>query len=72
LRLVRSDRYHESGLSQPSWVGGAVLNEAPTESPKFVDTLLVAAMKAFPEETGETEKHRMGMYHPDAKELRED
>jgi len=70
LRLVEVGAYHERGLEDFVWVGGAVLSEVPTESPKFVDLLLVAAMKQFPRDTGTTLKTRIGLYNPDAKTLR--
>jgi hypothetical protein len=70
LRLVEAAAYHETGLEEFVWVGGAVLSEVPTESPKFVDMLLVAAMKQFPRDTGVTVKTRIGLYDSDAKSLR--
>ena len=70
LRLVEAGLYHEKGLEEFVWVGGAVLSEVPTESPKFVDLLLVAAMKQFPKDTGATLKTRIGLYDSDAKRLR--
>jgi hypothetical protein len=70
LRLVEAKAYHDTGLEKFVWVGGAVLAEVPTESPKFVDLLLVAAMKHFPRDTGVTLKTKIGLYDSDAKTLR--
>jgi len=70
LRLVEAGAYHDKGLEEFAWVGGAVLSEVPTESPKFVDALLVAAMKQFPKDTGATLKTRIGLYDSDARTLR--
>jgi len=70
LRLVEAQVYHDKGLEEFVWVGGAVLSEVPTESPKFVDMLLVAAMKQFPKDTGATIKSRIGLYDADARRLR--
>lgn len=70
LRLVETGIYHEKGLEEFVWVGGAVLSEVPTESPKFVDLLLIAAMKQFPRDTGATLKTKIGLYDSDAKILR--
>jgi hypothetical protein len=70
LRLVETGLYHEKGLEEFVWVGGAVLSEVPTESPKFVDLLLIAAMKQFPKDTGTTLKTKIGLYDADAKSLR--
>ena len=70
LRLVEAGAYHEKGLDEFTWVGGAVLSEVPTESPKFVDLLLVAAMKQFPSDTGTTLRTKIGLYDSDARTLR--
>lgn len=70
LRLIEAGVYHEEDLEEFAWVGGAVLSEVPTESPKFVDVLLVAAMKQFPKDTGATLKSRIGLYDSDARSLR--
>jgi len=70
LRLVDAEVYHHKGLEEFVWVGGAVLSEVPTESPKFVDMLLVAAMKQFPKDTGATVRSRIGLYDAAARSLR--
>jgi len=70
LRLVEAGAYHDKGLEEFAWVGGAVLSEVPTESPKFVDRLLVAAMKQFPRDTGTTLRTKIGLYDSDARTLR--
>jgi hypothetical protein len=72
LRLVGTSAYHKTGLEEYAWAGGAILTEVPTESPKFVDMLLVAAMKPFPDDTGETVKARIGLYDSRAKKLRQE
>jgi hypothetical protein len=70
LRLVESSSYHERGTEQFVWVGGAILSSAPTESCMFIDLILVAAMKYFPEDTGEVRKTKIGLYDFRARRLR--
>lgn len=70
LRLVKAGTYHDEDADGFVWVGGAVLREVPTESPKFIDLLLVVALKQFPKDTGTTIKTRIGLYDPNAKALR--
>lgn len=70
LKLVEASAYHETGLQDWSWVGGAILGNAPTESPKFVDLLLVAGMRHFPEETARVVKVKLHLYDRGARRLR--
>jgi hypothetical protein len=70
LKLVEAGAYHETGVEEWSWVGGAILGNAPTESPKFVDLLLVAGMKYFPEDTGKVVEVKLHLYERGARQLR--
>ena len=70
LRLVEASSYQEKGLEEFVWAGGAILSSVPTESDKFADLLLVAAMKYFPEDTGEVRKTKLGLYDFRARRLR--
>jgi hypothetical protein len=71
LRLVRADAYRETGMGTYVWAGGAILREAPTESPKFTDMLLVAAMRAFPYDTGKTLVERLRLSDSEVRKLHE-
>jgi hypothetical protein len=70
LRLVESSSYLEKGLEEFSWAGGAIMSNTPTESTKFADMLLVAAMKYFPLETAEVRDVKIGLYDFRARRLR--
>jgi hypothetical protein len=70
LKLVEAGAYHETGLEEWVWVGGAILGNAPTESPKFVDLLLVAGMKYFPKETEKVVEVKLHLYDRRARQLR--
>jgi len=70
LRLVEASAYHETGLQEFSWAGGAILSSTPTESCKFADLILVAAMKYFPNDTEEVRKVKIGLYDFRARRLR--
>jgi hypothetical protein len=72
LRLVRSEAYHNAKMEEFTWAGAAVLAEAPTESRKLVDLLLVAAMETFPEDNGEAERMKLGFYDDRARLIRKD
>jgi hypothetical protein len=70
LRLVEVSSYHDTGLQKFVWAGGAILSSTPTESSKFADLLLVAAMKYFPTDTAEVRKIKIGLYDFRARHLR--
>jgi hypothetical protein len=70
LRLVESSSYLEKGLEEFSWAGGAIMSNIPTESSKFADMLLVAAMKYFSLETAEVREVKIGLYDFRARRLR--
>jgi hypothetical protein len=70
LKLIEKSAYDADRMEEFVWVGGAVLAEVPTESPKFVDMLLVAALRPFPIDTGKIVKAKIGLYDKNAKRLR--
>jgi len=72
LKLIEKTAYEAERMEEFVWVGAAVLAEVPTESPKFVDMLLVAALKPFPNDTGKIVKAKVGLYDSTAKRLREE
>ena len=71
LRLIEASSYHETGLQDFVWAGGAIISSVPTESSKFADLLLVTAMKYFPADTGEVRKTKIGLYDFRARRLRQ-
>lgn len=71
LRLVRAETYHQNDMETFLWAGGAILPEVPTESPQFIDVLLVAGMRAFPRETERTLKTRIGLYDSPVRDVRD-
>jgi hypothetical protein len=71
LRLIEASSYHEKGLEDFVWAGAAIIDNTPTESNKFADLLLVAAMKYFPKETAEVQKVKIGLYDFRARRLRQ-
>jgi hypothetical protein len=71
MRLVRAADYQQTGMETFVWTGGAILCDVPTESPKFTDLLLVAAMRAFPFETGKTLKVRLALHDSTVRSIRE-
>jgi hypothetical protein len=72
LKLIEKSAYEAERMEEFVWVGGAVLAEVPTESPKFIDMLLVAALRPFPDDTGKTVKAKVGLYDSTAKRLRQE
>lgn len=70
VRAVAAEAYRSKEVEEVIWAGGALLDRAPTESPKFDDLLLVVAFKYFPRDTGKTLKVRLGLNSPQARELR--
>lgn len=70
LKLVEAGAYHETGTREYNWIGGAILGNAPTESPKFVDLLLIAGMKHFPNETEKVMEVKLNLYERGARQLR--
>jgi hypothetical protein len=70
LRLVEASSYHEKGLDEFVWAGAAIINGTPTQSTKFDDLLLVAAMKYFPLDTEAVRKVKIGLYDFRARRLR--
>ena len=71
LRLIEASSYHDKGLEDFVWAGGAIISSVPTESSKFADLLMVIAMKHFPTDTGEVRKTKIGLYDFRARRLRE-
>lgn len=53
------------------WAGGGILNGAPTDSPRFLDLVLVATFEHFLEDTGETLETRLQLGDARAQRLRE-
>jgi hypothetical protein len=70
LKLVEAAAYHETGTGEFIWIGGAVLGNTPTESPKFIDLLLLAATKHFPKDTGRVVEVKLRLYEHGARQLR--
>jgi hypothetical protein len=70
LKLVEAGAYHETGTEKFTWVGGAILGSTPTESPKFIDLLLLAGMKYFPEDTEKVVEVKLRLYERKARQLR--
>jgi len=71
LRLIEASSYHDKGLEDFVWAGGAIISSVPTESSKFADLLMVIAMKHFPTDTGEVRKTKIGLYDFRARHLRD-
>jgi hypothetical protein len=72
LSLVDAGSYRDETRKTADvlWAGGAVLNSAPVDSPKFDDLLLVAAFDHFGEDTGTTLKTGMTLNDRRARQLR--
>jgi hypothetical protein len=70
VRAIAAEPFRTDEEEVVVWAGGALLDRAPTESPRFDDLLLVVAFKYFPEDTGKTLKVRMGINSPQVQKLR--
>ena len=71
LQLVEADAYRAGGEENHVWAGVALLENLPTQSPRFLDMLLVAGLRHFPDDTGEVVEIKMRRSDPQAQILRQ-
>jgi hypothetical protein len=71
LWLLDAEAYRDGQREEMLWLGGSKLAQAPTESSRFLDMLLIAAFKEFPQETEGTLRAKMRLNDPRARRLRQ-